>query len=193
MDVVTLILACSLYPDDSLVRALISVQSQDNPYFVGDLATLKTSDRLTSPDAAMVETEAISRREGRPAVGLLGIPVAWARRFDKETRELFDPCTNIAVGTAMLSEFEAECVQVKAPSKLRDHSGHNRSKTSRSCVIRKFAEGLGLTGAPAALLAHLSKFSPSVARSIASAPVFPPGALKGDSTNPEESRNDGGE
>jgi hypothetical protein len=52
MDVVTLILACSLYPDDALVRALISDQSQDNPYFVGDLATLKTSDRLTSPGIA---------------------------------------------------------------------------------------------------------------------------------------------
>ena len=191
MDVVTLILACSLYPDDALVRALISVQSQDNPYFVGDLATLKTSDRLMSPDAAMVETEAISRKDGRPAVGLLGIPIDWAGRFDKEPRELFDPCTNIAVGTAMLSEFETEC-RPKGSSKVRKHSGRNGGNALRSCVLRKFAQGLGLTGAPAAVLAHLSPISASAARSISSAAVFPPGVWKDDLTGLDQNQNNVG-
>jgi hypothetical protein len=186
MDVVTLILACSLYPDDALVRALISVQSQDNPYFVGDLATLKTSDRLTSTEAAMVEADAISRKDGRPAVGLLGIPIDWARRFDREPRELFDPCTNIAIGTAMLSEFEAECIHSKPSSRLRDHPDHNCSNKPRSCVLRKYAHGLGLLGTPAAVLGHLSAFSASAVRSTTSAPVYPLGAWKDDSTNPDE-------
>ncbi len=52
MDLLTLILACSLHPDDELVRVLIDIGSQGNVYFVGDLARLNTYDTISSLDEA---------------------------------------------------------------------------------------------------------------------------------------------
>jgi hypothetical protein len=160
MDVLALILACSLHPDDALVRTLVDVQSGGNVYFVGDLATLKTQDSLTSAADALRAADDIAGHGGRAAVGLLGIPLDWAARFGRSPRDLFDGCTNIAVGTAMLSSFEAECAP-RAPARASARSARRskgpartpRPKASvRSCVLAHLASDLGVRGAPAELL-----------------------------------------
>jgi hypothetical protein len=161
MDVLALILACSLHSDDALVRVLVDVQSGGNIYFVGDLTTLKTSDNLTSADEALRVAADIERHGGRPAVGLLGVPLEWAARFGRSPRDLFDGCANLEVGSAMLSEFQDACPphpprdrRVKASSRRHVLGSHRRvtGAGARTCVLTRLAGELGLHGTPAEIL-----------------------------------------
>jgi hypothetical protein len=187
MDILALILACSLHPDDALVRTLVDVQSGGNVYFVGDLADLQTRDGLTSAEAALKVVEEIARKGGRPAVGLLGVPIAWGARYGRSPRDLLDACTNIAIGTAALSEYEAACSTSHDESRaehrirpIRPARMHRRRKPTvaamRSCVLSHLATALGLKGAPAEILKRIDAsvmqdaFEPSQA-----SPVFAAG------------------
>jgi hypothetical protein len=163
VDVLAIILACSLHPDDALVRALVEVQSGGNAYFVGDLATLKTNDALTSPEAALRYAEDLAKHGGKPAVGLLGVPLSWASRYGRSPIDLFDACTNVSVATAAFAEYQQRC----APARLRTsrepapspRGRHRRRRPNvageRACVLSRFALDLGLTAAPAAILRRL--------------------------------------
>jgi hypothetical protein len=162
MDVLAIILACSLHPDDVLVRTLVDVQSSGNVYFVGDLATLKTNDSLTSADAALRFAEDLRRHGGRPAIGLLAVPLEWAGRYGRAPIELFDACTNIAIGTAALAEYQDRCSgtsresagrRARRPPAVRRHTP---TVALRSCVLASFARDLGVTGTPAAVLRRLA-------------------------------------
>ena len=105
MDVLlTLILSCSVHLDDSLVEALAYKLSIGNQYFVADLTTLNTYDTARTPSDALRLVEAIKAAGGRPAVGYMSVPLDWAARFGRQPDDLFDGCTNIAIGTAMLSD-----------------------------------------------------------------------------------------
>jgi hypothetical protein len=169
VDVLALILACSLHSDDALVRTLVDVQSGANTYFVGDLSTLKTHDSLASAAEALRTAEDIANHGGRPAVGLLGIPLDWAARFGRHPRDLFDGCTNIAIGTAMLSEFDAACspqARARAPAAKARRPGTlarrspRPSAVVRACVLARFARELGVQGAPAEILTRTDVRSP---------------------------------
>jgi hypothetical protein len=178
MDVLTIILACSLHPDDALVRTLVQVQSAGNVYFVGDLSTLKTNDALMSPEAALRFAEEVRRHGGKPAVGLLGIPLAWAGRYGRAPIDLFDGCTNVAIATAAFAEDEARCAPLPSGGRhAANMSGHARrrrrqvgSSALRACVLARFASDLGVTGALAAILRRLGES----ARAPSSDSVDPP-------------------
>lgn len=169
MDILALILACSLHPDDAFVRTMVDVQSGGNAYFVGDLATLKTTDNLTSADDALRVAENIARHGGRPAVGLLGIPLDWAGRFGRTPRDLFDGCTNLEVGSAMFSEYQDACSPERRHGRHMAMSPRRRAiarrrrlpiAAARACVLTRLARELGLHGTPAAILKRIS-MSPS--------------------------------
>ena len=172
MDVLAVILACSLYPDDNLVRVLVEVQSSGNVYFVGDLTTLKSKDTLGSADAALRFAEELRAHGGRP-VGLLGIPLEWASRYGRAPRDLFDACINVAVATAAMAEYEDRCSGVPpARGKRRGLRGRLRSRPAlmsrqvRS-ILSRFARDLGVVGVPGAILKMLAHESAMyLARSV---------------------------
>jgi hypothetical protein len=109
MDLLTVILACSLHPDDRLVEAFIRKVSDANPFFLGDYVSLVTHDDLTSAEEVLNLAASISQKGGRPALGLMAIPISWAARFDRTPTDLLDGCTNISIGTAMMASFASEC------------------------------------------------------------------------------------
>jgi hypothetical protein len=163
VDILAIILACSLHPDDALVRTLVDAQSGDTVLFVGDLSTLTMNDGLRTTAGALRVVDQVRRRGGRPAVGLLGVPLDWAPRYGLREVDLFDACTNIAVGTAALSDYYDRCtgkswrrskVTVVRP---RTHSP-NRSamRAARACILARFATGLGVKGTPATILKSLA-------------------------------------
>ena len=167
MDILAIILACSLHPDDQLVRALIDVQSGGNVYFVGDLATLQTKDSLGSVEEALRVADDIRQHGGRPAVGLLGVPLDWASRYGRSPADFFDACTNIAIGTAGLSEYAAGCAG-SARRFLPHRAGARRPRRAvildfapgRTCVLSRLAADLGLKAEPAAVLKAIAARRP---------------------------------
>jgi hypothetical protein len=167
VDILAIILACSLHPDDALVRTLVDVQSGDTVLFVGDLSTLTMNDGLRTNADALQFADQVRRRGGRPAVGLLGIPLDWASRYGIRDVDLFDACTNIAVGTAALSAYYDRCTGKSwrrsklTPAGPRGHSRSRRLRRSaRACILAGFAADLGVKGAPATILKALASGKP---------------------------------
>jgi hypothetical protein len=163
MDVLAIILACSLHPDDQLVRTLVDVQSNGNRFFVGDLRTLKTNDSLRSAADALRFAEDLRRQGGNPAVGLLGVPLEWSERFGRAPMELFDACTNVSIATAAFSDYYRRCsvgVAVRR-SLTRAHHRPARERAlvrARFCIVDSFARDLGVrTAAPFILRELIAK------------------------------------
>jgi hypothetical protein len=157
MDLLTAILTCSLYlADDGLVRAIAESTPEQNPAFVLDASVDLTQVDPPPPpktaDEALARTRAILARGGRPVLGLMQIPPGWLSAFGRELAEAFDPCTNIAVGTAMLAEFDAACATDAAGGRggprVHMHSrvgeAGARSATQRRCILRRYEQAIGL-------------------------------------------------
>jgi hypothetical protein len=192
MDVLTIILACSVYPDDSLVRAMVDLASHGNQYFVGDLATLLTFDQSKSATDAQRVVSEIDKRGGRPAVGLMGLPPAWAARPielpgksgpARASADLFDACTNIRVGSAVLRDYYDSCSRTHSVTTLATPVEPSRLRTAapealRLCALRKYAADLGVDGFAEAVLSYLPR-----QRVFGSADVFAPATALGNPAN----------
>jgi hypothetical protein len=150
------------------VTTLVDVQSSGNFFFVGDLKTLKTNDDLHSAADALRFAESVQSRGGRPAVGLLGVPLEWAARYGRTPIELFDGCTNISIGTAALTNYYERCTSAIGAS--RSSGGHRHRhrqhvpsllRQTRYCIVRRLAAELGVrVAAPAILDSLLAESKP---------------------------------
>ena len=138
MDLLTVALACSLYADEGLVRAIVAVQSGGNHLMVGDLTAL---DNVFPQSRADAETalEKLLVQGRRVGLGLLGVPTDFVSFGESEPtpQELWDSCRNIQLGTERLADFDLECRR------------HNRvlsqgSRRNRACVLRRLAVALGI-------------------------------------------------
>ena len=174
MDLLATILTCSLYAsDDAVVRAIAEGPSGKNPYFVVNTAAPAAEAVVT----ATTENEATRRsREliaggGRLLLGLLEVPPSWLDAFGQPLAGAFDPCINVAIGTAMLSEFDAECAD-KVPA--RTERARMLARTNRRvCVLRKYEAAIGAEDFADAILLELSVQHPASAR-VEDAPIFAP-------------------
>ena len=158
MDLLSTILTCSLYlTGDDVVRAIAESTSQSNPYFVFDASMDLT--QVDPPPPPKTASEGVARatdilaKGGRPLLGLLELPPAWMSAFGRDLAAAFDPCTNIAVGTAMLSEFDFECSSggsarhgrsaAHATKESGSSTDNARSPARRRCVLHKYEEAIG--------------------------------------------------
>jgi hypothetical protein len=149
MDLLTTILTCSLYlVDDDLVRAIASSTPEKNPFFVVDASVDATQiDPPPPPQSAhdaLARTQAIAAHGGRPLLGLLQVPPVWLSAFGRDLADAFDPCTNVAVGTAMLSAFDFDCAAWASNVAPKPPERHVPSAARRRCVLRKYEEAIGL-------------------------------------------------
>jgi hypothetical protein len=176
MDLLTAILTCSLYPsDDALVRAIAEGPSASNPYLVLNAAVAAAQDPAPPPPSR--EAEAIARATellvhgGHPLLGLLQVPPAWLEVFARPLASAFDPCTNIAVGTAMLSEFDRACAPKTRAAGAWAHELERVNR--RACVLRRYEAALGVEDFAEAVLLELSVQRPA-SPPLEEAPIFAP-------------------
>ena len=136
MDVLSALLGCSLYMDDNLVRAIVESTSQSNPLFVQNVALDSTppEEPPITVAQAVAQAEAIAKHGGRPVLGLMQIPAVWLTGFGRSLQDAFDPCINVTIGTAMLSNFAYECAKA---------SGAKDKTSVRPCITRKYATAAG--------------------------------------------------
>ena len=176
MDLLATILTCSLYAsDDAVVRAIAEGASASNPYFVVNTAEgAALVDPVAAPRSAREATAWATelRTEGaRLLLGLLEIPPSWLDAFGRPLASAFDPCVNIAIGTAMLSEFDAQCAS-KAPA-TGDRARRLARTNRRACVLRRYGAALGSADFADAIFLDLS-VQPPRAAAIEDAPIFAP-------------------
>ena len=183
MDVLTTILTCSLYlADDDLVRAIATSTSESNPYFVIDTSVDWT--QVDPPSTPKSTAEAVARvsdilsKGGRPLLGLLEVPPGWMSAFGRDLGAAFDPCTNIAVGTAMLSEFDFECSAEGAKKTARSRAAAPspsgaRSAARRRCVLGRYEAAIGSPDFAMTTTLELRSQRPAHP-SVEASPIFAP-------------------
>jgi len=144
MDLLTVISACSVARDFTLVVAMATTFSQGNAFAVKDNVELENPplyDPVYDPDMGSENDESMPRSRdaalakvkrlraaGRtPLVGILPVPLSWVEAFRRRPAELLDACINISVGSAMVAQFEYECGR----------------KGGRRCVLESYARAAG--------------------------------------------------
>lgn len=137
MDILMLIIMCSFVQDDSLVQSICYVQSQNYIYYVGDAAGVVSPQYPDSLDDARKALDMVHRKGGKAVVGLMGIPEETAEEYNLKPTDLFDPCTNLHVGTSILSAG----ISAVEPC----HKTQKNNKEYRKKIIKDFAKTCGIT------------------------------------------------
>jgi hypothetical protein len=156
VDLLTAVLTCSLYFDDHLVRAIINATSAGNSHFVGYIAPKAiVFEQPTSLEAARGALTRVVSAGGRPSLGLMGVPAAWAERFGKRPDQLFDDCLNIAVGTSMLTRFEAQCRASLQPARGLGRRRPLPREILRPCILGHVGREFGIANFAKATIRQL--------------------------------------
>ncbi len=172
LDLVAILLTCSLHHDDRLLRSVIDAHSAGNPYTVAQVSFLQAD----SQDGPMPTQVPRSRNEAKSAaaailasgdevaLGLLPVRPAWAVEFGRTMEDLFDPCSNVAVASAKMSEFDFAC---------RRRARRQNAAARRSCTLDRYGTSLGLLALRVAVMADLSGGGPSDNPLVGRQPVSP--------------------
>lgn len=158
MPLTELLLACSLHADQRLLEAIVDVYSAGNPSTVVDVGIsalegqdqpLAVLDGTRSSGSARADAFRMLAQGGDPLFGLLPVRPAWAREFGKSVDDLFEPCANVAVASAKISEFDYAC---------RSHGPRPTSLRRRACTLRGYAGSVALPALPRARIFYLAPF-----------------------------------
>jgi type IV secretion system protein VirB1 len=126
MDLLTLAMLCGPLVDPSTTLRVISVESAGHPYVIHDDSNGKTYDAATARGAANVASILILAGH-RIDLGLMQINYdAWLKPTHVSLETVFAPCTNIRLGTTILSANYAHAL--------------SRSGTSGEALYRALSE-----------------------------------------------------
>lgn len=106
MDLVTMVLACSLYADNSIPYAIIQTGTKNNPLVVtvdGHTKTFKTI-----PSAIKYTNTQIGLGKNLE-IGLMQISSRWLPTIGAHASDLFRPCKNLVVATQILEKLRLQC------------------------------------------------------------------------------------
>lgn len=115
MDLVTMIMACSLYRDNSIVNAIVETGSKNNPLQVTTLLEdgSKTITTAANPAAGAAYVNQ-QLQQGRDVyIGLMQIPSGWLEKYKDQASisELFRPCKNMVIATTVLNHAAEICAK----------------------------------------------------------------------------------
>jgi hypothetical protein len=181
IDILAAILTCSLYADDALVRAIVD-NAHDNPLVIftpeRDHETGALSTAPETLERAVTHLRDVVANGGRPLVGLMQVPVTWASTFGREATDLFDPCINVSIGSAILSEFDYVCGRPKQTNGVHNRSASRASR--RTCAVQCYAQAVRMPDLASVVMLNLRSQRAPLA-SPAEAPIFhaPPDRLWG--------------
>jgi hypothetical protein len=136
MDLVTLVLACSLYADNSIPYAMIQTGTQNNPLVVtveGHTKIFKTI------PAAVQYTRTQSALGKNLEIGLMQISSRWLPGIGAHTSDLFRPCKNLVIATQILEKLRLQCQSIAA---------NNPNTDIQSCVLSLYKNKNRQNGLP---------------------------------------------
>lgn len=134
MDLVTLVLACSLYSDNAIPYAMIETGSENNSLLV-------TVD--SEPKQFKTEPEAIAYTQKQMAqgktvdIGLMQVPSQWLPKVGAHAADLFRPCKNLVVATQIMNKVQLQCQAL---------AEHNPTLNLQTCMLSMYKTGNTQTG-----------------------------------------------
>lgn len=112
MNLITMILACSMYSNNSVTNAIIQIGSQNNAYAI-TTSDGKTQSFASTTDAAQFANSQVSQGNAIN-IGLMQVPSLWLKPYNVTATDLLRPCKNIVVATEILSDATYKCQQSNA-------------------------------------------------------------------------------
>jgi hypothetical protein len=106
MDLVTLILACSLYTNNAIPYAMIQADSKINPLLV---SVNNDSKHFTTATEAISYTQQQIAQGQTVNIGLMQISSQWLPEIGAHAADLFRPCKNIVVATQIMNKLRLQC------------------------------------------------------------------------------------
>jgi type IV secretion system protein VirB1 len=152
-DLATLILQCAIAVHPQTVLAVVQTESQGNPYA---LNTQVASYYPASREEAAARLEEALRAGRSTDIGLMQINSQWLGRLRIPAEALLDPCTNIRVGTAILSRDYARTwakYQAEKPALLTALSLYNTGNEQRGLRNGYVSHVVAMAGVPLRLRA----------------------------------------
>jgi type IV secretion system protein VirB1 len=111
MDLITMVLACSLYADNSITNAMVQVGSQNQPFAIAvDGGTPKNF--KSQSEALSYANKQISAGH-TVDIGLMQIPSTWLKAYHVTVADILMPCKNMVIGTEILYHSEAKCDELQ--------------------------------------------------------------------------------
>lgn len=144
MDLLTLAILCAPLVDPATTLRVIAVESAGHPYAIHDNTNGKTYEAGTSHGAANV-ARILIRAGHRIDVGLMQINYeVWLRPTGFPIESAFNPCTNIRLGSTILSANYARALGRSATSQdalMRALSEYNSGSDSSLNYVQKVLVG----------------------------------------------------
>jgi type IV secretion system protein VirB1 len=135
MDLLTLALLCGPLVDPAMTLRVIAVESAGHAYVIHDNTTGTSYDSATAAGAEGIANRLVQAGH-RIDLGLMQISYdAWLKPTGFAVRSALDPCTNIRLGTTLLSANYANEVKrpgTEATALARALSEYNSGSETRS-------------------------------------------------------------
>jgi hypothetical protein len=102
MDLMTMILACSMYSDNAVVNAMANQNSNSNPLVI-------SGKPFPTEQAALDYAKQLQTQGKTFYIGLMQIPSFWFPDYNVSLKELLRPCKNIVIATQILIKTQEAC------------------------------------------------------------------------------------
>lgn len=99
-----LLQACASNVAPVTMQAIIAVESEGNPYRIGVNSGARLTRQPENLADAVATAEGLTRRGASFDAGLMQINSANFAKYGLDARSVFDPCTNLRVGAAILAD-----------------------------------------------------------------------------------------
>lgn len=130
MDLITMILACSVYSNNSITNAMVQLGSQNKALSVAVDGNKAQS--FTSADQALKFANDQLAQGHNINVGIMQIPNLWFKQYNVTVAELLLPCKNMVVATEILNASARSCA---------DLSNKNPGFDETACTLSMYKTG----------------------------------------------------
>lgn len=107
MDIVTLIMACSVFQNYSITNAMIQVGSQDNYLMVTPIDGNST---IFPTEKQAINYAAQQLQQGNAVdIGIMQIPSSWLKTYKVTPAQIIKSCKNVVLATEIITQMWEKC------------------------------------------------------------------------------------
>ena len=162
MDLLSLVVLCSPLVDPATTLRVIDVESGGHPYAIHDNTEGRSYDGANSAQAVSIAS-ALIRAGHRVDLGLMQINYeVWLRPTGFSLEKAFDACTNVRLGTTILSANYAKVLRRSVSGLDAANRAHGSTHTTYSAAAPRFDSWVAISNPMLPTLEALRKHRPTV-------------------------------